>query len=442
MEASSSAMHTVAHAGGAPALPGAGHPRADYPDLLQRVERVIDAAERTGDPVAVIRGVANLAVREFQAELGLSGGRIYERDGDEYAIRGTFGDAEPPIADLRIPDTYAPLELCLLRGIVHMSADDPRVDKTLETLLEVREFAALQVADGQFVLSFDIEPGMDVSAIYFSVAILRYGINQKLQHEVSSEVLEEARHIQAAILPRRSPHFGDFGIAGHSVPLDSFGGDFFDYFPISDRTLGIAIADVAGHGLPAALLVRDVSMGLRMGARRRFDSGRTVEYLNDIIHQSRLTSRFVSLFFGHLRRNGDLIYVNAGHPPPIHLKADGSWTLLVPNGPVIGPLPRASFAPATVHLSPGDRLALYTDGVTEALGTGRAEEFGTERLIECARTSGTAEEIAAGICSCLSRWTAAAPAQDDRSVVVVTRPARASSSWFHWPSVASRRTPY
>ena len=83
------------------------------------------------------------------------------------------------------------------------------------------------------------------------------------------------------------PVYGDFEIYGQSQPMEKVGGDFYDYIPITDKILGLAIADVSGHGLPAALQVRDIYMGLRMGLARDFKIVRTVERLNSIIHQSR-----------------------------------------------------------------------------------------------------------------------------------------------------------
>ena len=93
-------------------------------------------------------------------------------------------------------------------------------------------------------------------------------------------IFAEARKIQASILPRRVPDYGSFDIAGRSEPMEEVGGDFFDYIPVTDKILGLAIADVSGHGLPAALQVRDIYMGLRMGLARDFKIVRTVERMN------------------------------------------------------------------------------------------------------------------------------------------------------------------
>ena len=91
------------------------------------------------------------------------------------------------------------------------------------------------------------------------------------------------------------------------------GGDFYDFHDLGEGTLGIAIGDASGHGLPAALLVRDVVTGLRMGIEKELKVAHVFEKLNRVIHRSRLSSRFVSVFYAELDRDGNLVYVNAGH---------------------------------------------------------------------------------------------------------------------------------
>ena len=139
-----------------------------------------------------------------------------------------------------------------------------------------------------------------------------------------------------------------------------------------------AIADASGHGLPAALQVRDVYTGLRMAVERDFKIVRTVERLNRIIHQSRMTTKFVSLFYGEIEEEGNFIYVNAGHPPPLHFHARGVTTLKQ-TGMVLGPSATASYSRGFLALEPGDSLLLYTDGMTEASDP-KGREFGIERL--------------------------------------------------------------
>jgi sigma-B regulation protein RsbU (phosphoserine phosphatase) len=220
------------------------------------------------------------------------------------------------------------------------------------------------------------------------------------------------------------------------------GGDFFDFIPVSDRIVGLAIADASGHGLPAALQVRDVFTGLRMGVARDFKITRTVERLNRIIHQSRLTTKFVSLFYGELEREGNLIYVNAGHPPPLHLHARGS-TQLKQTGLVLGPSSTASYSRGFLSMERGDSLLLYTDGITEAADS-RGREFGLERLKKAflALRDRDSQEITKALLEKVREFTGNIAAADDRTLVVVRRlEAPAADTGAPEPPRSARETP-
>ncbi|HEY9420702.1 MAG TPA: PP2C family protein-serine/threonine phosphatase, partial [Thermoanaerobaculia bacterium] len=251
---------------------------------------------------------------------------------------------------------------------------------------------------------------------------------QKIRRDRMEGIFVEARKIQASILPKRKPEYGEFDIYGHSEPMEEVGGDFYDYIPVTEKILGLAIADVSGHGLPAALQVRDIYMGLRMGLARDFKIVRTVERMNNIIHKSTLTSRFVSMFYGELELNGVFIYVNAGHPPPFHIAADGTLQELHQGGPVLGPLPDATYERGFVIMKPGDMLVFYTDGICEAQGrdeNGRLlGEYGTDRLLEVAREhqGETAREVVEAIFASVDAFTRNAAPDDDRTVMVVSHP--------------------
>ena len=190
-------------------------------------------------------------------------------------------------------------------------------------------------------------------------------MDQKLRQDRYVSALQEARRIQMSILPKRALRRGSLELAGYTTPAELVGGDYFDFIAVSDRILGIAIADASGHGLPAALQVRDVYTGLRMAVERDFKIVRTVERLNRIIHESRLTTRFVSLFYGEIEDDGNLMYVNAGHPHPLHFHGM-NVTPLVQTGLVLGPTANATYSRGYRRIEPGDALVLYTDGMVEA----------------------------------------------------------------------------
>jgi sigma-B regulation protein RsbU (phosphoserine phosphatase) len=402
----------------------------DHRALMQQVEQVIDHIERDSGRSFRVHSVVDQIIVNLRHELGIYGARLYELDGDSYLLRATFPDARPVDRELRIPRTYPPLELCLMRGSIYMSADDPLVDQDLEDQLGVKEFAAVEVGNEQYIIGFNVAPGNDPNEILYSLGVVRHSINQKLRQQQVADIFHQARQIQTSILPRSAPRFGDFDIAGRSASLEIVGGDLFDFIPVTDKILGLAIADASGHGLPAALQVRDIYTGLRMGLARDYKIVRTVERLNTIIHAGTLTSRFVSMFYGELELNGAFIAVNAGHPPPFHLAADGEVTYLDQGGPVLGPLPDATYDRCFVQMKPGDLMVLYTDGITEAVPAGQTpdggEEFGLDRLLEAARRhqGKSAEEVIDGIFESLDEWTGGGPQNDDSTVIAVVYPQR------------------
>jgi sigma-B regulation protein RsbU (phosphoserine phosphatase) len=398
-----------------------------YRQLIKQVEGLvgdIEAAEEAGGTIHVL---VDAIIQRFRGALGIYGGRLYRRQEDRYELVATFPDARP-VAGVWVSATYPPIEAVLDEGVVFMTPDDPRLDREFEASLGVEDFAAIEVGDGEFLLSFNLEPGTHREEILYSLGVIRHAINQKLRQVRFEAVFEEARKIQASILPRRVPRYGDFDFFGRTETMERVGGDFYDFIPLTDKILGIAIADVSGHGLPAALQVRDVYTGLRMGLARDFKIVRTVERLNQIIHRSTLTSRFVSMFYGELELAGIFIYVNAGHPPPFLLPAKGSVRFLEEGGAVLGPVAEATYERGFVRMEPGDILVLYTDGLSEARSPGsperpQGEEFGVERLVatvEACRGQ-SAAAIGERLLAEVSAFTGNAPPHDDRTVVVITR---------------------
>ncbi|HKV09697.1 MAG TPA: SpoIIE family protein phosphatase, partial [Thermoanaerobaculia bacterium] len=269
----------------------------NYRGLMKKVEQVVASMDRGEDEGATIPSLLESIIDKFRDELGIYGGRLYQRRGGYYVLQSTFGEAKEVPQGLKVPISYRPIQLLLEDGAVYMDADDPDIDRSLESLLGVQQFAAIEVGSEEYILAFDVAPGHHREDVLFSLGILRHSVNQKLRRDRMESIFEEARKIQASILPRRSPVYGDFDIYGRSEPMEGVGGDFYDFIPVTEKILGLAIADVSGHGLPAALQVRDIYMGLRMGLARDFKIVRTVERMNNIIHKSTLTSRFVSMFY-------------------------------------------------------------------------------------------------------------------------------------------------
>jgi sigma-B regulation protein RsbU (phosphoserine phosphatase) len=394
--------------------------------LFRRVERTLDAIEHAGDILGTIRNVTSYMTVKFRDDLGILGGRIYRLEGNEYELVQVFGTADQAPLGTHVPRDYAAIEAVLESGLVVMPRNAPELDPALEAQLGTHErFAAIAVADGDYLISFDVDPARgSTEDLQSSLNIVRLAVNQKLRQERFESILQDARLIQSSILPKRTPRYGDFDIAGDSRPAETVGGDFFDYIRVTPEIFDLAIADASGHGLPAALQVRDVYMGLRMGLTRDFKLTRTVERLNAIINRSQLASKFVSLFLAELETTGNLIYVNAGHVLPFIIHRRGDVEYLREGGMVLGPSPNATYLRGFAQLLPDDILVLYTDGITECHHHRTDEEFGVARLLRLVsrHADRPASEIVQTVFQAVSRYAATSIPEDDQTLVIVKRP--------------------
>jgi len=393
--------------------------------LFRRIERALETIALGSTPLETIQQAANFIAEHFADDLGIRGGRIYAQDDGSYELVETFGDTSRKPVGLRVWKTYPPFEQLLDVGSVVMKRDDPRLDQRLEAELGTREwFAAIAVADAHFVLSFDVEPsGADDENLVATLNIIRLAINQKLREERMMAIMEDARLIQNSILPRHLPSPGDFEIAARTVAAEIVGGDFYDVITLDDNIFDVVVADATGHGLPAALQVRDVFTGLRMGLSREFKVTRTVQRLNRIIHRSRLATKFVTMFLAEIGLEGSVIYCNAGHPASLLMRTDGTVVRLSTGGMILGPNPSATYAIGIDTIGAGDLLVLYTDGITEATGEDSDEEYGQERLAQAVRAARHLDPLAIvdRVFSDVEEFSAASPPKDDQTLVVVKR---------------------
>ena len=390
----------------------------DYKSLLIQVQKTLSSIETSDDLAATVAQLAETIARDFREQLGITGGRLYECRDEDYLLVHRFGDYGSAEMGILVPVTYHPIELVLENGIVVMDPTDPGVDPVLEQKIGARRFAAISVGDEDWILSFDVSPELSREDILFSLNLVRYTINQKLRTEHFESILDEAQRIQQSILPKGVPQYKGYEIAGRTVAAEIVNGDFYDFIPMSESILGLAIADASGHGLSAALVVRDVYMGLRMGVDRDFKIIRTLQKLNKILHRSRLTTKYVSLFYGELEENGTFIYSNAGHNPPFVLKEGDEHHFLREGGLILGPTPDATYNRGYIELSAGNVLCMYTDGITEAHSE-EDEEFGLDRLIDLVRLNREkpAQEIVSTVLNAIEMWGRAG--EDDRTVVIV-----------------------
>lgn len=233
---------------------------------------------------------------------------------------------------------------------------------------------------------------------------------------------EEARLIQRALLPPALPQTSGVRLAASWQPADGVGGDCYDAIA-NGSLLGLSIADVAGKGLPAALLMSNLQAAVRAFAQGGTEPSTLCGNVNRLLCRHMVSGRFVTFCFAWIdAERRSLVYSNAGHNPPLLLRADGSVERLGEGGMVMGVFPDAAFKQAEMALRPGDRLLFYTDGITEAPDSA-GEEYGEERLVAAARAAldRTAEALKDAVLADLAAFTGGAFA-DDATLIVIEVP--------------------
>jgi serine phosphatase RsbU (regulator of sigma subunit) len=238
-----------------------------------------------------------------------------------------------------------------------------------------------------------------------------------------------AAEVQRRLLPDTPPAPRTAALSALSMPARSIGGDYYDFLELGDQRIGIALADIAGKGIAAALIMAVVQASLRIVAGDgRASLPELAARMNDLLHRSTQSKSYATFFYAQLdERSGELRYVNAGHNPPYLIRsldarpgAPPQIQELSVGGTVLGLFPQMDYQEGTVQLRSGDVLIAFTDGVTEALNASE-EEFGEERLKTLLREvlHLQASEIAAQISDALRTWIKDTAQYDDLTFVVM-----------------------
>lgn len=247
-------------------------------------------------------------------------------------------------------------------------------------------------------------------------------VEQQIEKERLEKEMRLAREIQEGLLPSKIPQLEGVDVAAFALPSRYVGGDYFDVVKLDENRLLVAIADVTGKGVPASLLMANLQACLHVMVPMKIPLEEGMAHMNRVICQNTGFDKFITAFTGiYDRRTGQFDYVNAGHDPPMLVRADGSVEQLDKGGILLGVMKNMPYERGIVEMHPGDLVMMFTDGVTEAMGAAQ-EEYTPERLEACLLAHHT--DAAQAIIDCVQADIVAhtgdvAELSDDRTMVLL-----------------------
>ncbi|MEQ9105170.1 MAG: PP2C family protein-serine/threonine phosphatase [Rhodothermales bacterium] len=352
----------------------------DPKQFYRKMDRVLGQIAETGSGSAFVGHILVELENAFGAELHFASGHLYQESTEGYRL---VEATHPPAI---FPDVL-PFEdkvVLMIEAEGGVIFDDRDVAPAwFYRLGAFNAFVGFQIQGPpgmSAIILYGLQPGWEREEIAFCLNGARFAMNYRLKAEAAQSDMDKAAAIQRSLLPTKPPVFKGYEIAVRTQPAEAVGGDMYDFLDLGDDILGIAMGDASGHGLPAALLVRDVIMGIRMGIGTNLKMLYTMKKLNRVIHESTYSTRFISVFFAELEAHGGILYTNAGHTSGIILSGD-DVQIMEPTGTIMGPLPDIPLERAYAMLPPGGLFILYTDGITERL-LEDGSEFGEAGLID------------------------------------------------------------
>lgn len=329
--------------------------------------------------------------------------RVYLDDRDSWVNRVADGERDM----LRTLDTQLLLPLSIkgkLLGFVSLGpkkSEEPYSGTDLKLLQSVATQTGLALENSQ------------LTAVIAADAAQRERLNREL---------EIAREVQERLFPQTLPPIAGLDYCGACRPAQGVGGDYYDFLALPDGRLGIAIGDVSGKGIAAALLMASLQASLRSQAiSGPAELDTLMRNVNRLVYEASASNRYATFFYAQyhppMRR---LDYVNAGHNAPMVFRRDATVVRLEDGGPVVGLLRNAPYQRSSVMLQPGEILLLFTDGISEAMTAGN-EEWGEERLIEAMKECDAlpAAEIVRTLLAAADKFVAGAKQYDDMTLVAV-----------------------
>ena len=367
--------------------------------------------------------------------VGAARGVLMTLEGDELVVRSARGEgfrissavrdrvikekASLLVRDARLDEAFAGRMSIVQQQIRSMLAAPLQTDD--------RVIGLIYLDSPHFVHEFT-KDDLNLLTVMANVAAIRIEHTRLAEVEQAERILakelEQAAEIQRKLLPTTAPSVPGVALAGYNAPCRTVGGDYFDFLTYPDGRVAMLVGDVAGKGMPAALLMSSLQARVQVLFDAPGDLAALVTRLNRIINSNCPSNRFISFFIGVLDpKTGQLSYVNAGHNPPLLVRSDGSVQKLDCTGLILGIMPAARYEQQTARLDPGDILVLFSDGVTEAARPDVDEEFGEERLARALfeLRDLPAKEMIEAINRQVQEFTAGSPPADDITLLIAKR---------------------
>jgi serine phosphatase RsbU (regulator of sigma subunit) len=306
-----------------------------------------------------------------------------------------------------------------------MSIVEQKVHTMMAVPLQTKQrIIGLIYVDSPFILREFTKDDLSLLTVMANVAAIRIENARLAEIEQTERIMQrdlsQAAEIQGGMLPQQAPDVPGADLAGFNAACRTVGGDYYDFFPYPDGRVALALGDVSGKGMPASLMMMALHARVQVLAEDPGNLAAFMTRLNKATCANCPSNRFITFFFCVLDTvTGELTFANAGHNPPILVRASGEAEMLEGGGPVLGILPTAPYSEQRTQLNRGDMLVLYSDGVTEATNTEQVE-YAEERFIAVLQQHRTepASAIVEAVTKSLAEFAAGAPQADDITLVV------------------------
>jgi phosphoserine phosphatase RsbU/P len=397
----------------------------------------VSALIRAGNELAgnrplpeLFRFILDLAIQAVQADRGV----LMTAEGDDLVVRANQGEGFRISSAVRDRVLNSGLSVLVRDTSLDDALRDRRsiVEQNIRTLMAV----PLQTRDKIIGIIYVDSPSLqreftkddlNLLTVMANVAAIRIEHTRFAEVEQARQLLardlEQAAEIQQRFLPAVAPSVRGLDVAGHNAPCRTVGGDYYDFFPYGTSRMAMVLGDVSGKGMPASLLMMGLQARVQVLIEEPKSLADAMTRLNRITSANCPANRFISLFFCILDGDtGELTFCNAGHNPPLIVRADGTYEQLKGGGPVLGILPFIDYEEYRARLNEGDSLVIYSDGVTEAHNP-TGEEFEIEGLAAAVipDRNQSAAAIIRTINKAVTAFTAGAPPADDITLIVARR---------------------